>query len=239
MGRSARAFLVCGRRPVQNQGPGYWVALSGAPSPDANMALVDSNDSAVLASALRQVEDSGFPTLFMLAGPGRRRELGTSWRYVGDMPFMARALAGTDQLADRRVRQARLDDFDVVSELVASSFGLTQEIGDVVAEILKLGDDAVKIWLLIDDERAVSTVLTSIVEDAVCVWCMGTPPRCARRGYGRALLADVLARARLEGASIGLLGATPAGRPLYDATGWTTLEGWQLFLSSDSTQFGH
>jgi len=88
------------------------------------------------------------------------------------MPFMARALAGTDQLADRRVRQARLDDFDVVSELVASSFGLTQEIGDVVAEILKLGDDAVKIWLLIDDERAVSTVLTSIVEDAVCVWCM-------------------------------------------------------------------
>ena len=42
---------------------------------------------------------------------------------------MARALAGTDQLADRRVRQARLDDFDVVSELVASSFGLTQEIG--------------------------------------------------------------------------------------------------------------
>jgi len=53
------------------------------------------------------------------------------------------------------------------------------------------------------------------------------------------LLADVLARARLEGASIGLLGATPAGRPLYDATGWTTLEEWQLFLSSDSTQFGH
>ena len=224
MGRSARAFLVCGRRPVQNQGPGYWVALSGAPSPDANMALVDSNDSAVLASALRQVEDSGFPTLFMLAGPGRRRELGTSWRYVGDMPFMARALAGTDQLADRRVRQARLDDFDVVSELVASSFGLTQEIGDVVAEILKLGDDAVKIWLLIDDERAVSTVLTSIVEDAVCVWCMGTPPRCVRvvamagpfwptswRGRG--------SRVRASGCSVrrrraGLSTTRPAGPPL-------------------------
>jgi hypothetical protein len=38
-----------------------WVALSGAPSPDANMALVDSSDPAVLATVLRQIQDSGSP----------------------------------------------------------------------------------------------------------------------------------------------------------------------------------
>ena len=120
--------------------------------------------------------------LFMLAGAGRRSELSAGWQHVGETPFMAFALAGTHPRPDGRVRQAGIDDFDIVSELVASSFGLTQEIGDVVAGILKLGDAAGKIWLLVDDARAVSTVLTSIIDDAVCVWCMGTPARFARRG---------------------------------------------------------
>jgi GNAT superfamily N-acetyltransferase len=203
------------------------------------MALVYSGDSAVLANVLRQVHDSGIPTLVMLAGAGRGSELGTGWQHVGDMPFMAFVLTGTQLRPDGRVRQAGVDDFDVVSELVASSFGLTQEVGDVVAGILELGDAAGKIWLLIDDALAVSTVLTSIVDDAVCVWCMGTPERFARRGYGRALLVDVLRRAKLERARIGLLGATPAGKPLYDATGWTTLEEWKLLLSPESAQFSH
>jgi len=114
-----------------------------------------------------------------------------------------------------------------------------REVADAIAGILELGDAAGKIWLLVDEAGAVSTVLTSIVDDAVCVWCMGTPARFARRGYGRALLTDVLLRAKLEGASIGLLGATPAGKALYDATGWTTLEQWQLFLRAESAQFGH
>jgi GNAT superfamily N-acetyltransferase len=63
---------------------------------------------------------------------------------------------------------------------------------------------------------------------------MATPQRFARRGYGRAILADVLLRAKLEGASIGLLGATPAGKALYDSTGWTTLEDWRMFLTPDA-----
>src|ERR1017187_208149 len=61
MGRSARSFLAPGRHRLEDQGPGYWVALSGAPGPDANMALDDSSDPAVLATVLRQIQDSGFP----------------------------------------------------------------------------------------------------------------------------------------------------------------------------------
>ena len=239
MGRSARSFLVAGRRSVQDQGPGYWVALSGAPSPEANMALVDTSDRAVLAAVVRRVQDSGLPTLVVLAGAGRDGEPGTGWQHVGDMPFMALALGGQQLRPDGRVRQAGVDDFGVVSELVASAFNLTREVADAIAGILELEDAAGKIWLLVDEAGAVSTVLTSIVDDAVCVWCMGTPARFARRGYGRALLTDVLLREKLEGASIGLLGATPAGKALYDATGWTTLEQWQLFLRAESAQFGH
>ena len=65
----------------------------------------------------------------------------------------------------------------------------------------------------------------------------GNPRAIRPSWHGRALLADVLRRGKLEGASIGLLGATPAGKPLYDATGWTTLEGWRLFLSSERRQW--
>jgi GNAT superfamily N-acetyltransferase len=239
MGRSARAFLVAGTRCVESQGPGYWVALSGAPSPDANMALVDTDDATVLAAVVGQVRDSGLPTLIMLAGSGRGGELGGAWQNVGDMPFMALALDGARLRPDQRVRQAAVDDFDIVSELVASSFNLTQDVADYVARILEVGDTAGKIWLLVDGAQAVSTVLTSVVDDAVCVWCMGTPARFARRGYGRGLLNHVLLKAQHEGAKIGLLGATPAGKPLYEATGWATLEQWQLFLNTTGPVQGH
>lgn len=236
MGRSARSFLGTGSRCLASAGPGYWVALSGAPSPDANVALVDTSDAAVLAAVVGQVQDSGLPTLIMLAGSGRGAELGGGWQNVGEMPFMAIALAGARLRPDGRVRRAGIDDFDIVGELVASSFSLTRDVADVVARILEVGDAAGKIWLLIDGAQAVSTVLTSLVDDAVCVWCMGTPARFARRGYGRGLLNDVLLKAQLDGATIGLLGATPAGRPLYEATGWATLEQWQLFLNTGPAQ---
>jgi hypothetical protein len=46
-----------------------------------------------------------------------------------------------------------------------------------------------------------------------------------------------MASAAADGVRVGLLGATPAGKPLYDATGWTTLEDWQIFTNRESAQF--
>ena len=210
-----------------------WIALSGTPSPDANMALVDTSDTEVLTAVVGQIRDSGLPTLIILAGSARGGELGGGWRNVGDMPCMAIALGGARPRSDGRVRQAGIDDFDIVGEIVASSFNLTREVADVVARFLEVDDTTGKIWLLIDGAQAVSAVLTSIVDDAVCVWCMGTPTaRFARRGYGHALFNDVLLKAQHIGATVGLLGATPAGKPLYEATGWVTLEKWELYLNT-------
>jgi GNAT superfamily N-acetyltransferase len=234
MGRSARTLLGLGPHSVQDQGPGYWVALSGAPSPELNMALVASAEPAAIATTLRKVEESGYPTLFMLAGGSRHSELGAPWQHVGDMPFMASAMSEEHLTRDERVRRATADDFEAVSELLGTSFGLARELSDLMAGLVKLEVTVGTIWLLVEEDTPVSTVLTSIVDDTVCVWCMATPQRFARRGYGRAILADVLLRAKLEGASIGLLGATPAGKALYDSTGWTTLEDWRMFLTPDA-----
>lgn len=38
-------------------------------------------------------------------------------------------------------------------------------------------------------------------------------------------------------AVVGLLGPTPARTPLYDTTGWSTLEDWEIYANDDSAQF--
>lgn len=92
-------------------------------------------------------------------------------------------------------------------------------------------------WLLVDDGTPVPTLFTSGYEHVVSVWCMSTPPQFAGRGYGRAILAHGFGEAHADGATVGLLGATPVGKPLYDATGWSTLEEWRLFVNATSVQF--
>ncbi len=238
MGRSIQPWVpALGPRAVGDLGAGHWVMLSGAPSPDVNVALVHDGEVLTLASARAGVETAGYPTLFMLAGPGRALELGPGWQHAGAMPFMSRVLAGDHLRVDRQVRRAGDGDVETVATLLADAYGMAREVAEVAPTILRVDQDEMRLWLLVDDGQAVSTVLTSFVDDAVCVWCMGTPARFGRRGYGRALLDDVLARAAGEGADIGLLGATPAGRPLYEQTGWHTVEDWQLYLNAESVQF--
>jgi len=240
MGRGCQPWVVHGGpRAVGDVAPGAWLMLTGAPSPDVNMALVHDGDAQTLATTKHAVEAAGYPTLFMLAGHSKGVELDGGWQHVGAMPFMSSPLNDEHLRRDRRVRQAEEGDLDTVVELLGDAYGMTYDVAEVCALVLRVEQDAMYVWLLVDGEQAVSTVMTTIIDDAVCVWCMGTPPRFARRGYGRALLGDVLLRAKNAGASAGLLGATPAGRPLYEATGWRTLEEWELFVNAESTQFPH
>ena len=59
-------------------------------------------------------------------------------------------------------------------------------------------------------------MISGHVNDRVSLWAMSTPARLARRGYGRALLASVLAHARADGARLGMLGATARPAPLRE-----------------------
>ena len=231
-------MLGGGPAPVFDLGEGYWMALSGAPSPDMNMALVSSGGTSAVAGVLDRVTESGIPTLFMLAGDCRSEALGEPWTQVGEMPFMTSDLDPVYLTSDRRVRRAGLDDTAVVCQVMAQAFGLGEDLlVDVIRGVLADPSGRSTIWLLVDDEVPVSAVLTSMVDDAVTVWCMSTPERFARKGFGRAMLAHCLLEAKSEGAMIGLLGATPAGRPLYDSAGWTTIESWHMYASVESAQF--
>jgi len=226
---------------VSEVSDGHWLLLSGAPSPDVNLVLVHSSDGEVLEAALATVNRVGAPSLVCLAGEASEEGLASSWQAVGTMPFMQADLAAVPQGVDQRVRVAGPDDVEVAVDLLMEAYGMDQVVARIAVEPvltgLTEGSSDMRYWLLVEDGVPVSTVLDARAEDVITLWCMGTPERFGRRGFGRALLAHVLHAARQDGMTEGLLGATPAGKPLYEATGWRTVEEWRLFVNAASVQF--
>lgn len=131
-----------------------------------------------------------------------------------------------------------LDDVPAVTTLASDAYRLDPEHVAVVVQHAVTSRLAIDFWLLEDDGEAVSTVQTHRTGETVSLWTMATPPPMQRRGYGRALLGGVLRWAAQDGATVGLLGATPAGEPLYRSTGWRVIDDWEIHLNAPSTQFG-
>ena len=228
---------VTGDRAIARAGNGWWLVLSGAPSPDGNLGMVFSNDAQVLREVAAQVEWSGFPTVLLTAGDAPDRVLSALWEDAGVMPFMAVDLETTRLADDPRVRWATPADLATLVDLLTATYGLEADIATATVEPVLLGAAPIWFWLLEGAGAAVSTVMSARHEDVVTVWCMATAPGLRRRGYGGALLAHVLAVARGDGAEVGLLGASPDGEPLYRSTGWRTLEHVRVHVSAPSVQF--
>lgn len=221
---------------IAEVGDGYWVALMGMASADANVALLSTREPRAAARVLALIEQAQVPALVLLAGDATTAGLPSPWQGVGSMPFMAGDLAGMTLATDERVRRGTRDDLDAMTGLMSDAYGIEQEVarGCIGAT---LSGEGMAMWLLEDDGVPVSCGMTARHEDAVSVWCMSTPERFGRRGYGRAVLAHGLAVARADGAEVGLLGATAAGEPLYLSTGWHALEQWSVLVNSASAQF--
>jgi GNAT superfamily N-acetyltransferase len=220
-------------------GDRWWTCIAGSSTPDLNMALVHDANPALLDEPLAQFAQRRLPSLVMLAGRGKEVSgaLPSSYAKVGELPVMEADLATLPCARDPRVRQATADDVETVTELLHQAYGFGREDAALATGPLTSPRDGIAIYLLEQDGTPVSTVTLCRADDTASVWSMATPEQHGRRGYGRALLADVLHRAHDDGATLGLLGATPAGLPLYEATGWVTAETWDLWTDAVSEQF--
>jgi GNAT superfamily N-acetyltransferase len=241
--RSLMGSSLAGLGGVVNEfHPGWWAFFTGVRSADVNMALIHENDEATLARVLDVIGIEDLPVLLMLAGDGTALEqkLPDGWQGVGSMPVMTVEVGAGSGSPDPRARPARTDERDEVNQLIVDAYGMGVEEADTLTRpILERTGHALRLWVLEADGVLVSTVITGRVGDSVSVWSMATPPAYARRGYGRALLDAVIDWAASDGATFGLLGATEAGYPLYENTGWHTFERWQLYLNASSVQFSH
>jgi GNAT superfamily N-acetyltransferase len=211
-----------------------WTYLSGLGCADLNMALVHGHAPESLAAALDAIDGARVPALVFFAGAGRRLvdQLGAGWMQIDEVPFMIVDIALNPSRTDTRVRRATHDDIDTVTGMWADAFDIQPEACRPVVDASVSGTgDVMALWVLEEGSDAVSTVTTSRVGDATIVLAMATPARFARQGFGRSLLNDVMTRTGAQGAEVGLLLATPAGKPLYDATGWAAVENWATYTN--------
>lgn len=217
-----------------------WLLLTGVSVPDLNFGLLAVDDPALLDETLAAIDSRKLAALVMLAdrGKGLAPRIPSQFAPAGEMPIMSKPLVGAPANRDPRVRRATATDRSAVEAVLTAAYGMPPDAIAVTTEPLARGDEGpLSMWLLEEAGEVVSTVTVTRIDDIAGLWSMATPPQHERKGYGRALLASVLAEAQRDGATLGLLGATPAGFPLYAATGWTTQETWELYVNASSAQF--
>ena len=227
--------------------PGGWLALSGEPVADLNLAYVDGpaaeDQLRAFAEILRELR---LPAIVLLARSVSDRlapaagQLGL--QPVGGLPLMVRGAeaASVERDDGGRYHVARVatpEDLGEVCRLAADAFGLPI---DSVARVLdpgKLAAPDVDFFLTRREGQPVSTVLTTGSGEVIGIWNMGTPPEYQRQGAGRATLEAAMAYHRERGARLFYLGATPAGKPLYERAGFRTLEETPVWVAGRSVQF--
>jgi GNAT superfamily N-acetyltransferase len=241
LGRQLKPWTTLGE---MGAGDNWWSIVSGAQSADANMSLIFDASAESLDSALEVVSRVGVPSLALLAGLGlahaaRLPERG--FALAGTMPLMAISL---DVAQPRSALSTGLEfrkayvkqDTDSIISLLHESFEMPPEACAFVVSPEIAESPGIYFWLLLDQGQPVCTVTTTTEEGILGIWSMATPPRAQRKGYGQTLLSQVMQEHVQHGERVGVLGASPAGEPLYRRIGFEVVEYWQVFVSGVSSQ---
>ena len=225
---------------------GGLLGLSGGPTADFNMALIDTgaDDVAVLVEFVERVTNAGLPATFMLSsacagrlGP-KAKEKGLV--EVGNAPLMALRdgpqLPHVSGFSAHRVINEK--DLGVVADLVAAAFALDREwVGRTFCADALLDSPALSFFLASKEGEAYSAVTTTASRNTVGIWSMATSPNHQRQGAGRAALLAAIEHHRNLGATTFYLIATPAGKPLYDSVGFTTVDEFPIWVAGTSESF--
>ena len=104
------------------------------------------------------------------------------------------------------------------------------------------GNPITTFWIGERAGEVVGAAMTLVTGGIVGIYCMATPERLQHQGIGRAVLTAAMAHHAARGSSESpvrfLLGATPAGRHLYDEVGFEVVASPEALAFGVSTQFG-
>jgi N-acetylglutamate synthase-like GNAT family acetyltransferase len=215
-------------------GDGYWFVFSGINNLSANLSLICRSDSKVFSEVIQTIESFAAPKLLFLAGDARSKHPGSRWIPAGTLPFMSKNLSLGSFSPDAKARTAGPEDFAAILTLLTKSGGIDQEFAELVVSATKHEQAGLRFWLYEIDGELISVVLSSIVEDVICLSAMATATQSRRRGYASNLLSAVLSNAKSEGIHLALLLPTEEGKFLYDAAGWETVEDWSVYRDTGS-----
>jgi len=121
-------------------------------------------------------------------------------------------------------------------DLIAAAFGAPRDVIARCIDVCMTETAGVETYIAWADDRPMCTVSVTPTGDTAGISLMATPPEHQRRGVGRALLTQVIADCRRRGMERFHLGATPAGRPLYESVGFKLVADLPVWVLGHSTE---
>lgn len=157
---------------------------------------------------------------------------------VGTAPLMV-LRAGTAVRPGRPVKVTRAlgpELVGVAGDLVAAAFDVPR---GAIARCIDVGITAtagVETYIAWGDDGPMSAVSVTPTGNTAAISLMATPPQHQHKGMGRALLTQVIDDYRGRGVVRFHLGATEAGRPLYESLGFEAIADLSAWVLAPSTE---
>jgi GNAT superfamily N-acetyltransferase len=251
MDETEELIRLCCRALVAQMGetPGFELhmtrscvlGLTGEPLADFNMTTLgaDPEAEAFLIRSVARARERGLP-LHAVMSPNVAPALAPVATGLGLTPAGASPLmvlrARTPVRPSRPVRVTRAlgpELVGVAGDLVAAAFDSPR---DVIARCIDVGITAtagIETWIAWGDAGPMSAVSVTPAGSTAGITLMATPPEHQRKGWGRALLTQVIDDYRGRGMERFYLGATEAGRPLYASLGFEPIADLSAWVLAD------
>lgn len=212
---------------------GWWIALTGAPDPSYNLALVyDGNVRKNASEVLERVLAEETRSVIMLAGVGLNAATvmaDAGWVCVASSPL--RAMPNIPWEADSSVKVLDGAELSGARELAGDVFGVDLASAELVYSS-KYTDGRVErlVLGLIEDGDLQTAAMLSFGQPISTAWAGGTRTTGRRKGHGLRVVRQVARTAYSEvgEGSVCFLGSD-VGNGLYDAAGAEIIEYWQMW----------
>ena len=225
--------------------PGCAAVNTGVPVADLNYIVTGAGaeDAESFVAVCEAFRAQDLPFL-VLAFPGATAEIEASARSLGleyavDFPFMVREDPLIDAQGNETVvvrRAAGMEDAVASAKVLSAAFDIPDELLLQAVPASALDSPSIGTYLASVDEDVIGSVTLTFGGPVAGIWSMATVPDRQRSGIGRRLLSTAMADAAAQGVLIYYLGATPAGKRLYESLGFATRTVARVWVSGETHQ---
>ena len=150
---------------------------------------------------------------------------------VGDAPMMVLRADTPVQPGPMKVVRALGPELArVAGDLIAAAFDTPRDVIARCIDVCMTPTAGVETYIGWGDDGPMCTVSVTPTGDTGAISLMATPPEHQRKGAGRALLSHVIDDYRRRGMTRFHLGATEAGRRLYESLGFEVVADLPVWL---------
>jgi len=118
----------------------------------------------------------------------------------------------------------------IAGDLASAAFDEPRDVIARCIDVCVTETAGLETYIAWGDDGPMSAVTVTPTGDTAGISLMATPPQHQRKGFGRALLTQVITDYRSRGVERFHLGATQAGRSLYDSVGFEWIADLSVWL---------